>query len=425
MKKVRVLCCVMMICCLGIPGNVQAMEKEILLGVGTVTKILYSYEKTATLSYSFLGPGNQEVEEYTIPPQINVDGTRYFVTRVEISATNIKKIHISEGVKEVKVTDTKNVGELYIPSTVTSFEGELNEVRKISISQENENYMSQDNFVCSKNGEYLCSVGVIPEKATVPAGIKGIRAKAFNNSKVTHITCPDSLISVEENAFYNCDKLEKIVFGKKLKTIDAKAFYRTRALEKIKIPKKNKHLRVTKGAIYTKDRKTLLLAGVAPEFFVLPKTTKEIRENAFWGNVSAKTVAIRHKMKMLSRRAFAGSEIENVILPNSMKVIGEQAFYDCNNLEKVKLPSSLRAIGPEAFRDCSIPKLVIPKNVEMIGEGALCNSLEKIVFKGKVPPDIEKQGTTIGIVKVPKKSYNKYKAEFKDKIYYRELVKAK
>nr|ADD95809.1 hypothetical protein [uncultured organism MedDCM-OCT-S08-C695] len=58
---------------------------------------------------------------------------------------------------------------------------------------------------------------------------------AFQRSKITSIVLPDSLKSMDQNAFYKCEQLKTVTLGKGLTEIGQAAFYRT-AITSITFP---------------------------------------------------------------------------------------------------------------------------------------------------------------------------------------------
>lgn len=111
-----------------------------------------------------------------------------------------------------------------------------------------------------------------------------------------------------------------------------------------------------------------------------------------------KRYAVREGTRMIGEWAFAGSQVEEVILPEgvvmidtgafegctslrrvtlpeSLLIIGDSAFYCCTELADVVLPPHLYAIGPSAFVDnWRMTALVIPESVRHIGSEAFCNT---------------------------------------------------
>lgn len=477
MKKFIRLLLVLMLCCYVRAENSQAItyyeKHDAQYQLNDDGQTLTLVRANTVLDYD-----DTLIEEYNVKSQVEIDGKIYRVTRAmtEIFHTmKVKKVVYSEGIEEIEIPARQSVEEIVIPSTVKSLCGvtALAHVKTITISPNNPYYMAKNNMIFSKDGTKLIGVGSPKGKVEIPNGVKKIGALALAYTDITNIVLPDSLVSIGEEAFAQCPSLTQITIGKFTKNIATNAFYGTNGLKDIAISKKNPHIRCIKGAIYTKNKKTLLLAGAARGILILPKKTSHIQKNAFYGNKTVETVFIMNSMKKIPSRAFAVSNVEDVVLPDSVKVIGKEAFAGCYKLESIELPDSVRIIGEgafsscqsmritklpkslktikkRAFYQCGFSKLVIPKSVKVIEEDALCTTIETLIFRGKKLPKMAKQEECkigapkktdpedddydtyyydfvrgIGVVKVPKQSYKKYCKVLKKNMEYRKLVKLK
>ena len=75
------------------------------------------------------------------------------------------------------------------------------------------------------------------------------------------------------------------------------------------------------------------------------------------------------KVVKIEKRAFASSDVKNVIIPNTVKEIGKEAFCGCLDLERITLPAELECIEEGTFRECAnLKKVVFPSHLRSIGE---------------------------------------------------------
>ena len=90
---------------------------------------------------------------------------------------------------------------------------------------------------------------------------------------------------------------------------------------------------------------------------------------------SDEKAVIPYGIKEIKERAFIGTEtIKSVILPNTVEAIGDGAFAQCYNLESVVFTPSLKTIGREAFRNCGFKTITIPDTVESLGYSMLADN---------------------------------------------------
>ena len=90
---------------------------------------------------------------------------------------------------------------------------------------------------------------------------------------------------------------------------------------------------------------------------------------------SDEKAVIPYGIKEIKERAFIGTEtIKSVILPDTVEAIGDGAFAQCYNLESVVFTPSLKTIGREAFRNCGFKTITIPDTVESLGYSMLADN---------------------------------------------------
>ena len=104
------------------------------------------------------------------------------------------------------------------------------------------------------------------------------------------------------------------------------------------------------------------------------------------------SVIIKNNITSIGNAAFSNcGNIISVSIPNSVKTIGEYAFYVCRKLASVTIPNSVITIGENAFSDChSLSSLSIGDSVKSIGGDAFAysKSLTSII----IPNSVESMG---------------------------------
>ena len=234
-----------------------------------------------------------------------------------------------------------------------------------------------------------------------PQSIKSIGDNAFEGTSVSEVSL--NCETIGEMAFKDCKNLESVTLSDSLKSIGEKAFsgavIKELALpdgaklaggaltgietEKFIISDTNESYTFADGALYTKDKKTLLafprgILGneIVKSDFTVPDGVEEIAPYAFLDSEALGNVKLPSSLKKIGAYAFSGSGIESVTIPGSVKQIPEGAFMNCGELKSIdfgkieeigeraffgcaaeelefKLPSTLKAIDPTAFIDAS------------------------------------------------------------------------
>ena len=183
--------------------------------------------------------------------------------------------------------------------------------------------------------------------------ITRIGASALSGaSRLLKVEIGENVTEIKEKAFYNCSKLEEVVFPEngKITSIGEYAFGSCRSLKEITIPD-----------------------GIT-----------DISKHAFSYCRSLTSVTMSENVKNIAESAFkACSALQTVTIPDGVQQIGVQAFKDCEVLESVSIGKGVLIINEGAFEDCvKLTSVSFAKdsNLLLIGYQAFknCNTLESI-----------------------------------------------
>lgn len=143
----------------------------------------------------------------------------------------------------------------------------------------------------------------------------------------------DTVISIGQRAFYDCDNVVSVVLPDTVKTIGYESFSDCDGLESVAIPD-----------------------GVAT-----------IEDYAFSGCTSLKSVSIPGSVQVLKNGVFRDCTLlEQVNIGEGVKTISDYTFGKCIRLSYVSIPSSVTYIG-EAFTECSALKFKTYDNAYYLG----------------------------------------------------------
>lgn len=172
---------------------------------------------------------------------------------------------------------------------------------------------------------------VIPEEIeNLP--VKKIGTAAFMSKPlVANVTIPNTVVSIANNAFYECRYLIKVSLPEELVDIGEYAFYRCEKLSDISLPEK----------------------------------LENIGENAFCDCAAITSVVIPNGVTRLQTAVFDGcTSLRDVTLPDYLVKMDYYVFIRCSSLEEITLPDSLKYMGFHSFADTGLKSIKIPKNVQ-------------------------------------------------------------
>ena len=194
-----------------------------------------------------------------------------------------------------------------------------------------------------------------------------IPEEAFRESReLTTVIISNSVTSIGERAFMNCEKLVNVIFeeNSQLESIEKGAFSQCYALTSITIPQSVTSMAL--GAFYNCNN----LERV------------EIYDLAAWCNISFET-SESNPLYYADHLYLSGEEITKLVIPEGVTAISDHAFNRYSSLTSVTIPDSVTSIGNDTFWGCSgLTSVTIGNGVTTIGEAAFdgCASLTGITI---------------------------------------------
>ena len=141
-----------------------------------------------------------------------------------------------------------------------------------------------------------------------------------------------SVTTIKEYAFGYCSNLTSVVIPNSVMIIEDNAFYHCSGLMQFDVSTENLIFSSDAGVLFNKGQETLIKYPIAKlgTSYVIPNTVAIIGSAAF------------HNCNSLV----------NVTIPNSVITIESAAFYSCTNLASMAIPSSVTTIAIHAFAEC-------------------------------------------------------------------------
>ncbi|MBR3570785.1 MAG: leucine-rich repeat protein [Oscillibacter sp.] len=211
----------------------------------------------------------------------------------------------------------------------------------------------------------------------------------WHTAEFTSVIIPEGAESIGKFAFADCRNLESVTIYGEITSIGSSAFYGCQKLERLSNPD-----------------------NAPQEGFdvVIPDSVTTIKDGAFSGCASLKSVYVPDSVVKIQRYAFFScNNIEKVRMSESVTFIGAAVFEGCHSLKEVtipplvtsipgslfatctsltefKIPESVTEIEASAFQGSALQEINIPSGVTKIGEKAFkaCKSLPEIEIPDSV-----------------------------------------
>ncbi len=216
-------------------------------------------------------------------------------------------------------------------------------------------------------------------KYVIPEGVSSIAPHAFStdDSILEEVVLPESLKSIDEEAFLNCRKLTKINIPSALTYIGENAFSHCNLkFSKLEIPRGVKEL--LEGTF----------SGSEIDELFIPSSVRfgiNYSTGAF-AYAEINKLVIEEGTSSIGYNAFQNAKIREVIIPSSMNSIDDECFFG-SKIDKLVINEGIKHIGGSVFEDAFLPKVVIlPKSLVSIGDDLFesVENTEVIVYDGNV-----------------------------------------
>ena len=288
----------------------------------------------------------------------------------------------------------------------------------------------------------------------IPETVSKLRYAAFQNcNELENVILPESLIEIPDNAFEYCKKLKKVEITSNINSIGRQSFACCDSLTEINLPASLLSIGFQAFVECTSLEKIAIPDSCKCSERVfegcknlaqieIPNSWTEIPEAIFRNCKSLEDITIPNGIIKIADSSFENcSSLYNIYIPDSVENIGKRVFANCLTLSRIRLGLSLKYINKDCFHNCCnldtvfwdpincggarfaednsrdcmklrhfyigahvkvlpsflcselshLEEIIIPNNVEKIGEGAFFHCNPRYLYLGKnvTPEDIE------------------------------------
>ena len=237
----------------------------------------------------------------------------------------------------------------------------------------------------------------------------------LNGTLLTSLVIPSDIKRIKGRAFSGCTSLKEVTIHENVLSIGTGAFRKCKSIGRVCISDLSAWLKMDLYDTPLRYGADLYLNQIKVEELVTPVSTTKIKESAFLGCTSLKSVIIHNGVTEIGRNAFCGCcNLISVTIPDSITSIGEAAFIRCSalacfygkyssgdnrfqivngrligcapsGLTEVVIPNEVDSIGERAFYGCSnLLKICINQNVRHIGREAFSGCVGELVINSDI-----------------------------------------
>ena len=350
-----------------IPNSVTSIGSSAFSSCSGLTSVTIPNSVTSIENYAFSRCSS--LTSITIPESVMSIGDRTFDGCSALSSITIPNSVTSIG--DQAFYNCSSLTSVTIPNSVTTigtyaFDG-CSALTSMIVENGNTIYDSREN--CNAIIETTTNTLLSGcQNTIIPNSVTSIESNAFSRcSSLTSIIIPNSVTSIVNNPFKGCYGLSSIVVESGNHTYDS---------------------RENCNAIIETKSNTLI-AGC--QNTVIPNSVTSIGNYAFSGCSSLTSITIPNSVTSIGNDAFYGcSSITSITIPESVTSIGNFAFFNCSSLTSISIPNNLTSIGRAAFT--ATPWLMNQP------EGLLYFGNILYTYVGDIPENAEiviKEGTTM------------------------------
>ena len=313
------------------------------------------------------------IKSLVLPDKVKTIGNHAFTC-----CDSLTSVIIPESVTNIgdsAFADCSSLTIIYIPNSVTSIGKsafyQCGRVKEVHISDLvawcKISFVDSGSTPFTHNAPNLCLNGELVTDLVIPNSVTSIGNYAFLGcSSLTSVTIPNSVTSIGDYAFRGCSGLTSISIPNSVTSIGDYAFWGCSGLTSVSIG--NSVTSIEDGTFYgcssltsvTIPSSVMSIGDGSTGFYGLKAFggCKKIESIYYAGTIEDWCSKLwSPKCFVYSDSSYSlyidGAIVTDLVIPNNVEIIGEEAFYGCGSLTSITIPNSVTSIERRAFRYCN------------------------------------------------------------------------
>ena len=311
-------------------------------------------------SYETFGDFRYDVYDDNTVTIVKYEGNaQKLVIPQEIDGKMVKNI-ILLSYEEYPENFNTSVSSITLPDSIVCVGLDaLKGLTEINVSPTNENHISVDGVLLSKDGSCLEAYPIAKKgEYAIPDTVREVCNTVFRKcTGLTSLIIPDS---VDRLDLEDCPSLEKVYVGKRLYMVATCDDCPN--LKEINVSKDNPYHTSVDGILFNKNMTILQRYPTARKgSYTIPEGVRDAW-GAFEGCAGLTNITFPKGIERIGM--FDGcTSLQNFIIPDGVERIS--SFINCTSLTELKIPKSVKKIDRYAFGGCSnLHKIIVPSTAE-------------------------------------------------------------
>lgn len=206
----------------------------------------------------------------------------------------------------------------------------------------------------------------------------------FENVK--KVTFGESVITICQDAFSDCDKLETVIMADNVTTIEKSAFWSCDSLINVELSASLESI----GNNAFHDCISLTTMNI-------PASVKRISDQAFESCIALTTITLEEGLESIGNAAFAGVAVAELNIPSTVTYMGDYAISSCPNLTSITIPVGVENLTKGVLAGCpNLTSVTIPASVTSAYENPFTDCNEALTIYGQTGSFAEKFANDYG-----------------------------